>query len=180
MNMKPEPTSGGTPRRSFLQAIGAIAAGALAGLAPVAAAASTLLDPLRRRDGEAGAMLRVTSLSGLSDGGAPKRVTVLADRVDAWTKYQLSPVGAVYLKREGDHVEALNVVCPHAGCSVNLAPGGSHFSCPCHRSRFSLDGSREEGPAPRGLDRLETDVRDGEVWVRFQNFRPGTEEKIPM
>lgn len=70
MSVKPGRTSDRTPRRSFMQAVGAMIAGALAGLAPVAAAAPTLLDPLRRRGGGQGAILKVTHLSGLSDGGA--------------------------------------------------------------------------------------------------------------
>ncbi|MDZ7778850.1 MAG: Rieske (2Fe-2S) protein [Gemmatimonadota bacterium] len=167
-------------RRTFLQAVGAALAGALASIPPVVAGAATLLHPLRREETVASAV-RVASLTGLPEGGAPRRVTVIDDRVDAWTSYEATPVGAVYLRREGDRISALNVVCPHAGCSVNLAPNGTHFACPCHRSRFALDGTREEGPAPRDLDALEVEVRnETEVWVRFQNFRPGTEEKIPM
>ncbi|MEX2472813.1 MAG: Rieske (2Fe-2S) protein [Gemmatimonadota bacterium] len=168
------------PRRSFLQAIGAVLAGAAAGFAPVVAGAATLLDPLRRERPDAD-LVRVTTLTTLPEGGAPKRVTVQSDRVDAWTHYALTPVGAVYLRRDAGRLHALNVVCPHAGCSVNLAPDGSHFACPCHRSRFALDGTREEGPSPRNMDELDVEVRGGdEVWVRFQNFRPGTEDKIPM
>jgi menaquinol-cytochrome c reductase iron-sulfur subunit len=106
-------------------------------------------------------------------------VRVVSDRTDAWTRYEATPVGAVFLRKEGERVQALNVVCPHAGCSVNLAPDGTHFTCPCHRSRFALDGAREAGPSPRDLDTLDVEVRDGQVWVRFQDFRPGTEEKIP-
>ena len=167
------------PRRSFLKAMGAVLAGAVAMLPPAIAGAATLFDPLRRREREA-TSIRVASLSAIPEGALPRRVTVSSDQVDAWTRYETTPVGAIYLRREGDRVQALNVVCPHAGCSVNLAAAGTHFACPCHRSRFALDGTRVEGPAPRGLDELEAEVRDGEVWVRFQNFRPGTEEKIPI
>jgi menaquinol-cytochrome c reductase iron-sulfur subunit len=168
----------GAPRRSFLKAVGAVLAGIGATLPPAIAGAATLFDPLRRREREA-TLIRVASLSAIPEGALPRRVTVSSDRVDAWTHYEMTPVGGVYLRREGDRVQALNVVCPHAGCSVNLAPAGTHFACPCHRSRFALDGTREEGPSPRGLDELEAEVRDGEVWVRFQNFRPGIEEKVP-
>jgi len=174
----PEPHN--APRRTFLQAIGALVAGAVAILPPVVAGAATLLDPLRRRGGDA-SVVRVAALSALPEGGPPRRVTVVTDRTDAWTRYEATPVGAVYLRRDGDHISALNVVCPHAGCSVNLAPDGSHFACPCHRSRFELDGTRVAGPAPRNLDALDVEIRnENEVWVRFQNFAPGTDEKVPM
>ena len=30
------------------------------------------------------------------------------------------------------------------------------------------------------MDELEAVVKDGEVWVRFQNFRKGSPDKIPV
>ena len=105
------------------------------------------------------------------------------DQVDAWTTYRNTPVGAVYLRRTEDGVQALNVVCPHAGCFVNVAEGGGGFSCPCHDSAFALDGevSDPDSPSPRAMDELEVEIRnEDEVWVRFQNFLPGREEKVPV
>lgn len=174
------PSSGA--RRGFIAAMGALVAGGLAGLAPIAAGARSLLDPLRTRRG-ASSMVRVTSLDVLPDGAAPRRFTVRADRTDAWTTYANRPVGAVYLRRVGDEVTALNVVCPHAGCFVGVAEDGSRFECPCHRSSFSLDGEIDDpaSPSPRAMDSLDVEVRDGnEVWVRFQNFQPGRAEKDPI
>ena len=151
----------------------------MASLPPLVAGAATLLDPLRRREGDASAV-KVAALSAIPEDGPPRRLTVVTDRTDAWTSYEATPVGAVYVRRDGDKVSALNVICPHAGCSVNLSADGTHFACPCHRSRFELDGTRVEGPSPRNLDALDAEIRNGnEVWVRFQNFRPGTEDKIP-
>lgn len=173
----------GAPRRNFLMAMGAVVAGGLAGVAPVLAGVATLFDPLRRTSGEQN-MVMVTKLPVLPSDGIPKKFTVTDDRVDAWTTYQDTPIGAVYLRRtEGNDITCLNVVCPHAGCFVNLAPGATHFACPCHRSRFSLDGEIEDpaSPAPRAMDELEVEVRnENEVWVRFQNFQPGQEHKVPI
>lgn len=182
MNDEPAP-SDGAPRRSFLIGLGAVVAGALAGLTPLVAGVVALFDPLRRTGGEAG-FVRVTRLGALPADGVPRRFTIQADLVDAWTTYTDTPVGAVYLRRtEDDGVLALNVVCPHAGCFVNLAPDRGRFACPCHRSSFALDGSINDpaSPSPRDMDELEVEVRDGdEVWVRFQNFMPGREEKLPI
>jgi menaquinol-cytochrome c reductase iron-sulfur subunit len=175
-------TENATERRSFIAGLSAIAVGALATLAPIAAGAAALLDPLRRRQGESG-MVRVTRLSAIPENGAPQRFTVQADRQDAWTTYANTPVGAVYLRRTPEGVEALNVVCPHAGCFVGVAPDKSHFACPCHNSRFALDGTVNDpaSPSPRAMDALEVELRNGdEVWVRFQNFLPGREEKRPV
>jgi Rieske Fe-S protein len=94
-------------------------------------------------------------------------------------------VGAVFLRRTPGEspVQAFNVICPHAGCLVDYTPGEDSFLCPCHNSRFALDGRVENqaSPSPRGLDALETVVRNGdEVWVRFRNFRVGIKEKVPV
>lgn len=173
---------GGPARRNFLAAVGAVVVGGLAALAPVAASLTALLDPLRRRGGAVD-MLPVTRLSVLPADGRPRKFTVTADRTDAWTTLRDTPIGAVYLRRAGEEVQAFNVICPHAGCFVNVADDGSGFACPCHNSRFALDGAVSDpaSPAPRGLDSLDVEIRDGdEVWVRFQNFRTGRKEKTPV
>ncbi len=177
------PKPDGAPRRNFIAAMGAMVAAGLAGVAPVLAGVATLLDPLRRTQEDQG-MVMVTKLPVLPADDIPRKFTVSADRVDAWTTYQNTPVGAVYLRRSADgELSCLNVVCPHAGCFVNIAPGATHFACPCHRSRFALDGSIDDpaSPSPRAMDALEVELRNGdEVWVRFQNFQPGQEHKVPI
>lgn len=182
--MSEQPTKpGGAPRRNFLAAAGALVAGGLAGVAPLLAGIATLFDPLRRSRSDQG-LMPITTLAVLPADGVPRKFTVTADRTDAWTTYQDTPIGAVYLRRTSEtEIEALNVVCPHAGCFVNLAPGGTHFACPCHRSQFALDGSISDpaSPSPRAMDELEVEIRNGdEVWVRFQNFQPGQEHKVPI
>jgi len=169
-------------RRDFLVGISAVAAGALAMLAPIGAAVVSLLDPLRREK-LSSEMVLVARTSAIPEDGSPRKFTVTADRTDAWAAYDASPVGAVYLRRSGDEVRALNVVCPHAGCFVGVAKDNSRFSCPCHLSSFDLDGAVDDptSPSPRDMDTLDVEVRNGdEVWVRFQNFLPGRAEKTPV
>ena len=169
-------------RRNFLSGAAALAVGALATLAPIGVAITTVLDPLRRSTKSNG-MVLVTRLSAVPEDGSPRKFTVSADRTDAWATYTDTPVGAVYLRRVGDDALALNVVCPHAGCFVGVADDGARFACPCHRSSFDLDGVVNDptSPSPRDMDELEVEVRnEDEVWVRFQNFLPGRDEKTPV
>jgi menaquinol-cytochrome c reductase iron-sulfur subunit len=159
--------------------LGAAVVGAVASVFPFAAAATTVFDPLRRGR-SASDMVLVTRLSAVPADGPPRKFTVEATRVDGWTTYEQTPVGAVYLRRTGDAVTALNVVCPHAGCFVGIAPDQSRFACPCHKSSFDFDGAINDpaSPSPRDMDSLDVEVRNGdEVWVRFQNFLPGREDK---
>lgn len=46
-------------------------------------------------------------------------------------------------------VVTLSSICTHAGCTVRFASTG--LSCPCHGSRFSLQGTVTRGPATRPL-----------------------------
>lgn len=178
---EPAVASERSARRGFLAGVLALAAGGLAVLAPLWSAASFLLDPVRRRRAAPG-MVMVTKLAALPGDGVPRKFRVISDRVDAWTKHARTPVGAVYLRRSGDSVAALSVVCPHAGCFVNVSADRSHFVCPCHGSRFGLDGAVADpsSPSPRDMDALEVDLRNGEVWVRYRSFRSGTSEKTPV
>jgi menaquinol-cytochrome c reductase iron-sulfur subunit len=154
-----------------------------AALVPVAAGLLTFLNPLRRRAVE-GEFIWITSLEALPEDGAPRRFAVAGARRDAWTGTASVPLGAVYLRRTGSgEVRALNVVCPHAGCFVRFSDDSGRFECPCHRSHFDLEGriSSPGSPSPRGLDALDVEVREeSEVWVRFQNFRTGRANKVPV
>src|SRR5688572_24345168 len=181
----PEPAQscGGEDRRGFLKKLLASAIGAVLTLVPAAAGLRVMLDPLRRKSSVSGAV-RVTSLEALPADGGPRKFSVVADREDAWNKFRNVPIGAVYLRRTTEgKLEALNVVCPHAGCFVDFNSGRSQFICPCHNSAFAVDGKIADvkSPSARGLDTLEVEVRnEKEVWVKFQNFEAGKAEKVPV
>ena len=170
------------PRRKFFQEALAIVVGGIAGLIPAAAGLLVFLDPLRRKTESVGT-IRVTSLTALPNDGKPYKFPVIASRTDAWNKFPEAPIGAVYLRREkGKPVQAFNVACPHAGCFVDFVAARNGYLCPCHNSTFALDGliNDPDSPAPRGLDTLEVEVRkDGEIWVKFQEYRAGVVDKIP-
>jgi menaquinol-cytochrome c reductase iron-sulfur subunit len=152
-------------------------------IAPAAAGIMVVLDPLRRKSGE-NTFIEVTSLSSVPEDGLPRKFVIVASHEDAWNRNPAVPVGAVYLRRTGPKsVQALNVVCPHAGCFVDFVPASKSYTCPCHNSMFSLNGkiSDPRSPSPRGLDELEVQIRnDSEVWVKFENFLAGHEQKIPV
>jgi menaquinol-cytochrome c reductase iron-sulfur subunit len=169
-------------RRSFFKEAAALLLGGIVTTVPFVAGLLTFLDPLRRRSG-GGGFVRVTSLSALSDDGTPRRFSVVADREDAWNRFPQVPIGAVYLRRVGAQVQALNVSCPHAGCAVDYKPGERSYGCPCHDSSFKLDGTlaNPRSPSPRAMDSLEVEVRnDAEIWVKFVNFEAGKAKKIPL
>ena len=169
-------------RREFFKQTSAVVVSGICGAVPMVAGTIVFLDPLRRKS-EVGEPIRVTNLGALPPDGIPRKFTIVSTHTDAWNRDSAVPIGAVYLRRlKQDQVEALNVVCPHAGCFVNYLAERNVFLCPCHNSLFSLDGKLADAksPSPRAMDTLEVDIRNGiEVWVKFQNFRAGHAEKLP-
>jgi menaquinol-cytochrome c reductase iron-sulfur subunit len=176
-------TSPRNPRRDFLTKAGAMVIGAVTVLVPFVSGLLVLLNPLRRKAAAAD-LVRVASLKALPDNGEPRKFPVLATKIDAWNRTPDVPVGAVYLRRISDReVKAFNVVCPHAGCFVDFKPAQDHYHCPCHNSSFTLEGKILDptSPSPRGLDELGVEIRNGdEIWVKFQNYRAGVKEQVPV
>ena len=57
---------------------------------------------------------------------------------------------AVYRDGEGD-LHVLSAACTHLGCVVSWNPAEKSWDCPCHASRFDVDGTVLHGPAMKPL-----------------------------
>ena len=55
---------------------------------------------------------------------------------------------------------AIYKVCTHLGCIYAWNDPNNRFECPCHGSKYRLDGRRVEAPAPRNLDRFKLSALD--------------------
>jgi cytochrome b6-f complex iron-sulfur subunit len=51
---------------------------------------------------------------------------------------------------------ALSLACPHLGCTVEDKPDG--LICPCHGSRFDVNGAVLRGPARQDLHTLRVEI----------------------
>ncbi|MBC7809663.1 MAG: Rieske 2Fe-2S domain-containing protein [Burkholderiales bacterium] len=71
---------------------------------------------------------------------------------------QNEPVGRFWMSNAEEGVVALYNVCTHLGCLPKWVPSNNRFECPCHGSKYQLDGRYIEGPAPRSLDRFRMDI----------------------
>ncbi|MDS0284614.1 FAD-dependent oxidoreductase [Haloarcula onubensis] len=58
---------------------------------------------------------------------------------------------AVYRDDDGER-HTRSAVCPHLGCLVSWNDGERSWDCPCHGSRFDVDGEVLDTPAVEGLD----------------------------
>jgi menaquinol-cytochrome c reductase iron-sulfur subunit len=186
---------GGSPgqkdRRGFIAGLSALVLGGLAVLGPAVAAVVAFFSPVCRK-GQAGRWLRAAALDALPEDGQPAAFRVFDDRSDAWNYFPNQPVGTVFVSRPDPKQDpvALQSTCPHVGCEVEYSSALKQFLCPCHRAFFEMDGKPFFGadgkltnPSPRGLDPLEVELRGekkDEVWVKFERFRTGTTQRIPL
>jgi len=58
---------------------------------------------------------------------------------------------AVYRDEAGD-LHAVSARCTHLGCLVRFNDAELAWECPCHGSRFAVDGSVIQGPANKPLE----------------------------
>jgi len=108
---------------------------------PLTVALDTPVDQLQ--DGDAVKFSAPTSPNSafiMADGGGDNAAGELA-------------FGGFVVKNQGKlDVFAMN--CSHLGCSVALNQDAKSFDCPCHGSRFHLDGTVLHGPAASPLSHL--------------------------
>ena len=73
----------------------------------------------------------------------------------------LAQVPALLIHSAGGFT-VLSLICPHLGCTVDPQPDG--FACPCHGSRFGLQGQVVRGPAGKALTVLRVEGKaDGKL-----------------
>jgi Rieske Fe-S protein len=64
---------------------------------------------------------------------------------------------AVYRDPRGD-LHELSAVCTHLGCVVQWNSGEKSWDCPCHGSRFAVDGAVLHGPANSPLPAIQAEA----------------------
>jgi Rieske Fe-S protein len=76
----------------------------------------------------------------------------------ALTKTAAVPVGSgvivgdiVVTQPTAGVFKGFSTVCPHAGCNVSKVADGT-IDCPCHGSKFDLQGAVVNGPATKPLE----------------------------
>ena len=133
-------------------------------------------------------IISITTLSFLSSillrRDAPERVITdedsvfiarLGDLEEATAvKFEIGSEAGLLTRFEGS-LQAFIATCPHMGCPVSgraLATKGI-IECPCHGSTFDpLSGERLSGPAPGGLIKIGTEVKEGKIYaVRFEALK---------
>ena len=90
----------------------------------------------------------------------PAEVSSAADVPAGEARVVRDGLGKVGAFREADGtLHAVSLRCTHLGCLLRFNGAERSWDCPCHGSRFDVDGSVLEGPAVTPLERRQLDQR---------------------
>ncbi len=143
-----------------------------------------VLAPLRRRRDAASATASFVEIGTVEDLPVGKWVRLPLEliRQDGWEKTRAKH--AVWARRRGESehdVTVLSTICPHLGCPISRDEDRSLFHCPCHHGLFDTkSGKVVGGPPPRSMDPLDFEIREGRLWVRWQDFKIGVAKRVPV
>ncbi len=117
----------------------------------------------------AGLVLTAAALAGCSDSGEGEKPVASSEASSTSAPAAPTPGGAIAKTSDvpvgsgvivGDVVvtqptagefKGFSSKCTHKGCAVNKVADGT-IDCPCHGSKFNLDGSVAKGPADKPLE----------------------------
>lgn len=91
-----------------------------------------------------------------------EQVRYSVERKDGWMT--ISDERILYV-RMGSEPYVLSARCTHLGCNVKWHEEEDRFKCPCHSGVFDREGRVVSGPPPRDLERLEAEIREGDVYA---------------
>jgi len=73
---------------------------------------------------------------------------------------------AILVRTSDGAYHAFGQKCTHLSCPVYYSREQQRLECPCHEGAFDArTGNVLYGPPPRPLDRIQVEVRDGQVWA---------------
>lgn len=64
---------------------------------------------------------------------------------------------AIYKGKDGT-LKVLSAKCTHMGCTVKWNKDDKSWTCPCHGSKFDVEGEVKKGPAKKSLEKIENIV----------------------
>jgi nitrite reductase/ring-hydroxylating ferredoxin subunit len=79
----------------------------------------------------------------------------------------------VFIVRTVNGFFAVSAICTHLGCITEWKPDDNLIECPCHGSRYTREGTKVAGPAPRSLPHFNIQLGpDGQLVVDKMNTIP--------
>ncbi len=95
----------------------------------------------------------------------PKKVSAgtLGDHPEGTVHF--SPEYKLYVIHRKRRLYALSAICTHLGCMTRYQRDSREIHCPCHGSRFSLEGEVLNGPAAEPLPRFPIALQEEQLVI---------------
>ena len=71
----------------------------------------------------------------------------------------------VFVYKKDNKIDIYDAHCTHMGCILNFNNKTNQFNCPCHKSRFDIDGTKLKGPAKRDLDKIAFRIKNKTLYI---------------
>ena len=97
--------------------------------------------------------------------GNPTLFKTTVESQTGWIKTE-EEVSAYVLTDNGQDFTVISNICTHLGCRVRWIADDGKYHCPCHNGVFAKDGTVISGPPPRPLDRYQSKVTDGILFIK--------------
>ena len=141
------------PRQRFL-------IGAGLGLTATVVAACSTYGKKPEESSEASPPATTTETAG--PGVGPAQATALANTADVPVGSGLIVNEVVVTQPSAGQFMGFSAKCTHKGCLVDKVAEGT-IDCPCHGSKFNLDGSVANGPADKPLEAVAVSVQGDSI-----------------
>ncbi|TQJ36555.1 FAD-dependent oxidoreductase [Arthrobacter sp. SLBN-122] len=89
------------------------------------------------------------NIDGTRPDDAARQIADLAP--NDGTVIETAGASSAYFRDEAGRIHAVSAICTHLGCTVGFNRGERTWDCPCHGSRFDVDGKVIQGPATEDL-----------------------------
>ena len=96
--------------------------------------------------------------------GAPTLFKAKVTRQAGWIVEE-EEISTYVLTENGRDYVAISNICTHLACRVRWIADREQFFCPCHNGVFDKEGKVGSGPPPRPLDRYETRIEEGQLYI---------------
>ncbi|MEQ9369379.1 MAG: Rieske (2Fe-2S) protein [Coleofasciculus chthonoplastes F3-SA18-01] len=103
-----------------------------------------------------------------ADGFEPVGTVAQLDQDGEILNEKFSAGSILVVRDPGDSntIIAVNPTCTHTGCTVKWQAEPTEFVCPCHDSKFAIDGTVIKGPAKDSLAGYEVKQEDDLILVK--------------
>jgi len=148
-------------RRDFMKAVIVTVGGVIAAAVGLPAIPYVIGPALKKEEAE---WIPLGSVSKVELNN-PTLFKTLIELQTGWINAE-EEISVYVLTADGQEFVAMSNICTHLGCKVRWIPEEDGFFCPCHNGVFARDGSVVSGPPPRALDRFETKIEGGNLYIK--------------